>query len=59
MMQAVGGDVSQLVLPTQAVVDETRARGAVVQARTARQIGELEMESWLRLLDEEDQSYRD
>eukprot|EP01046_Picozoa_sp_COSAG06_P003728 COSAG06_NODE_149_length_22026_cov_33.454782_4_plen_168_part_00 len=94
MMQAVGGDVSSLIFPTAAVVEETRARGAVVQvrklaslkslmvvlslswqtitfeiklsktgadkrgrlcarekARTARKIGELEMDSWLRLLD--------
>ena len=58
MMQAVGGDVGKLVLPTASVVDGTRNRGAVVQARTARNVGELEMESWLRLLDKEDGSFR-
>ena len=33
MMQAVGGDVSSLIFPAAAVVEETRARGAVVQVR--------------------------
>ena len=59
MMQAVGGDIEKLVFPTAQVVDRTRALGMVVQAKTARQVGDLELDAWCRLLDSEEPSYRE
>ena len=58
MMQAVGGQVEQLVFPSTEVIERTRARGETVGARAARAVGELEMDSWCRLLDKDDPSYR-
>ena len=58
MMQALGGNIDQLVFPTDEVVKRTRRLGMAVQAKTVRAIGELEMDSWCRLLDAVDPSYR-